>query len=122
MMIHSEELTEFVAGFEGFRSSVYKDQRGIPTIGFGHTQGVTLSTPPCTRNEALRWLDIDLHTADEAVERMVSIDLTQNEWDALVSLVFNIGQGNFAKSTLLIMLNANGSREAIAQQFLSTLR
>lgn len=61
-------------------------------------------------------LRADLGTAEAAVNRLVTVPLTQNQFDALVSLVFNIGEGNFSKSTLLRRLNA-GEREAAAGQF-----
>ena len=101
--------------FEGCSLHAYLDQRGIPTIGYGHTQGATMGQT-CTQAEADAWLAEDLATAEQAVSRLVKVPLTQNQFDALVSLCYNIGQGNFAESTVLRLLNAGsiqGSAEAI---------
>lgn len=103
-MTHSEACTLLVAHFEGLRLEAYLDGNGVPSIGYGHTEGVK-EGDTCTQEDAQQWLSEDLGTADEAVSRLVTIDLTQNEFDALVSLCYNIGQGNFENSTCLRMLN-----------------
>lgn len=88
---------------------------GTPwTCGYGHTKGVTLDTT-CDKAQAERWLDEDCDEAQEAVERLVHVDLDDFEYAALVSLVFNIGEGNFAKSTLLKLLNQGKRMEAAAR-------
>jgi len=69
-----------------------------------------------TPEEAEALLIEDLKTSEEAVERLVKVDLTQNQFDALVSFVFNLGQGNFSKSTLLRKLN-RGEYEGAAEEF-----
>jgi lysozyme len=114
---HSEECTEMVGEFEGYVPHAYQDPNGVWTIGFGHTQGVHAGTPACTRNQALGWLDIDLHTADDALGRLVKVPLNQHEWDALTSLVYNIGQGHFKSSSLLLHLNLKDKAEA-AEHFM----
>ena len=104
-----------IEGFEGCRLTAYQDQRGIWTCGYGHTAGVTSSTI-CTQEEADAWLQLDLHTAESAVNRLVKVPLNQNQFDALVSLTYNIGQGNFAESTVLRLVNGGsiqGAAEAI---------
>ena len=106
---------KLIEQFEGCSLHAYLDQRGIPTIGYGHTQGATMGQT-CTQAEADAWLAEDLATAEQAVSRLVKVPLTQNQFDALVSLCYNIGQGNFAESTVLRLLNAGsiqGSAEAI---------
>ena len=117
-MIHSEACTRLVASFEGFRSHVYFDQGGVATIGYGHTQGVHSGSPACTIDQALIWLDIDLHTADDAITRLVKIPLKQYEWDGLCSFVYNVGQGAFSGSTMLSLLNQNIDRKVISNQFM----
>lgn len=85
------------------------------TIGYGHTKGVTEGMT-ITEAEAEAFLRSDLEWAEKAVSRNVSVALNQYQFDALVSFVFNIGESNFKKSTLLRELN-NGNYEAAAQQF-----
>lgn len=86
------------------------------TIGWGHTrtakQGMTITLPQA---EAL--FEKDTAWAQNAVNTRVKVPLSQHQFDALVSLVFNIGEGAFAKSTLLRKLNAK-DYEGAAQQFL----
>lgn len=78
--------------------------RGIWTIGWGHTRGVK-EGDVCTVAEAEAFLREDLADSETTVWNMVRVPLTQNQFDALVSLAFNIGSGNFALSTLLRRLN-----------------
>jgi lysozyme len=104
-MIHSENATKLVETFEGCRLVAYQDGNGIWTIGYGHTGPTVVKGLTCTQAQAQAWLDGDLATADAAIARLVTVTLTQNQWDALVSLVFNIGQGKFARSTVLRQLN-----------------
>src|SRR5271155_633134 len=89
-----------IEGFEGIRLTAYQDQRGIWTCGYGHTQNVTEGTE-CTQEIADAWLSQDLATAENCITRMVKPVITQNQYDALVSFAYNIGCGNFAKSTVL---------------------
>lgn len=104
-MTHSQKAVDLVKEFEGCRLTAYKDQGGILTIGYGHTEGVQ-PNQTCTEEQAEVWLDCDLLVADAAIKRLVKAPLNNNEWDALVSFVFNVGGGNFQTSTLLKKLNA----------------
>lgn len=79
--------------------------RGIWTIGWGHTRGVK-EGDTCTLAEAEAFLHSDLADSEGCVGSFVSAALNQNQYDALVSLTFNIGPGNFRSSTLLRKLNA----------------
>lgn len=92
--------------YEKFRSNPYKDYGGTWTIGFGHTQGVHANTQPVSEEYALKLLREDVFEAEEAVERLVTYELTSNQFSALVSFVYNIGQGNFERSSALYCLNA----------------
>lgn len=76
----------------------------VPTIGWGRTKGVRLGDT-CTQEEADAWLLDDLEEAEECVNRNVEVVLTDNEYSALVSLVYNIGCGAFKGSTLLKLVN-----------------
>lgn len=114
-MTHSENATKLVENFEGLELCAYQDQRGIWTIGYGHTAGVKPGDT-CTQAQAQAWLDADLKRADDAVNHYVRVDLTQNQFDALVSFTYNVGAGNLETSTLLRLLN-EGNKQGAAQQF-----
>lgn len=107
----SKNGLELIKKYEGLRLSAYKDPAGILTIGYGHTKTVK---PGMVINEEMAnlLLKIDLMDAENAVRELVDIELNQNQFDALVSLVFNIGRGNFARSTLLKKLNEGKILEA----------
>lgn len=117
-MTTSDAGATFIKQFEGFNPSAYQDQRGIPTIGYGHTLGVKLGDT-CTQAQADQWLVDDLANTEGAVNKYVRPVLSQNQFDALVSLTFNIGSGNFLQSTVLKRLNLTqpadyaGAAEAI---------
>jgi len=112
-MTHSRKAISLVCEFEGCRLTSYQDQRGIWTIGYGHTPAS--ENQVCTEEQAEVWLDADLKVADAAVNRLVSVALNQNQFDALVSFVFNVGSGNFRTSTLLRLLNRGESLLAAAE-------
>lgn len=101
----SENGVNLVAQFEGFRSSAYQDQGGVWTIGYGHTSGVK-SGDTITEARAKELLLSDLQIAANAVNSY-SLNINQNQFDALVSITFNIGTGAFADSTLLKRVKAN---------------
>lgn len=100
--------------FEGFEAHAYLDTGGVWTCGYGHTRGVTKDTS-CTPEQAEDWLEADLDSAERDVERLVKVPLTDNQFGALVSFVFNLGATAFGKSTLLRELNS-GNYEAVPTQ------
>lgn len=104
-------LTE---AFEGCSLIAYPDVKGVWTIGYGHTGGVT-PNQTCTQEEADAWLQIDIQSAVRAVQTLVKVPLTQDEFNALVDFVFNAGTGNFAASTMLARLNLGDYAGAAAQ-------
>ncbi len=91
--------------WEGLRLTAYQDVAGVWTIGYGSTTDVRPGQR-ITEAEAVARLRNDLHTAESAVERLVEVDLNSNQFGALVSFVFNVGQGAFQRSTLMKRLNA----------------
>jgi len=118
----SQNGIDLVKAFEGLHKvkadgnvRSYRCPAGRWTIGYGHTHGVK-SGMTITPEEAEELLVEDLKTAEASVERLVKVDLTQNQFDALVSFVFNLGHGNFANSTLLRKLN-RGDYEEAAEEF-----
>lgn len=90
---------------EKFCADPYQDGGGIWTIGYGHTQGVDKNCPPITRDTGKRLLQGDVAEAERAIDSLVKYELTPNQFSALVSFVFNIGWGNFERSSALILLN-----------------
>lgn len=101
----SERGIDLITSFEGFRSRPYLDAVNVPTIGFGHTQGVTLQTHPITLQAARHLLAKDLRIFERGVEEMVRVPLTQGQFDALVSFAYNVGLGALRSSTLLQRVN-----------------
>lgn len=113
----SAEGIDFIKSFEQCRLTAYKPTPDdVWTCGWGSTKGVTEST--CwTQEQADMALLQDVMEAEKCVGKCVRVPLTQNEFDALVSLTFNIGCGAFAGSTLLKLLN-NYDYDGAAQQIL----
>lgn len=103
--------------WEGFRADSYQCSAGRWTIGWGTTKGVKPGDK-ITREQAEKLLLDDVFTERvPAVERLVKVPLTNNEMNALISFVYNIGVGNFEGSTLLKMLNQGLPRAVVADQF-----
>lgn len=93
--------------FEQCRLSAYlPTSDDVPTIGYGHTKGVSMGDT-CTQEQADAWFLEDVAWAEDCVNEAVSVDLDQAQFDACVSLCFNIGCGAFKKSTLVRLLNAD---------------
>jgi lysozyme len=113
---------DFIKEAEGVKPFFYLDVAGLPTIGAGHlltrdelTSGkIMLDGYAYKYHDGLsdsiidRLLMRDLHIAEIAVKTGVSVNLTQNQYNALVSFAFNVGIGAFKKSTLLKWLNDGG--------------
>jgi lysozyme len=105
---------KLIESFEGLNLKPYKDQRGIWTNGYGNTIDVDPSHT-ITQEQADSDLAINLHFAESAVNKNVTLPINQNQFDALVSLAYNIGGGAFAHSTLVSLLNQNAIVGASAQ-------
>jgi len=101
---------------EGFRDRTYIDVAGIATIGFGHRLLPGESFPRGideTQGEAI--LLSDVRSAEQAIEHLVRVPLTQGQFDALVDFAFNLGAGRLAASTFLRDLNAGKFDAAAAE-------
>lgn len=106
---------ELIKRHEGLRLAAYVDSAGVWTIGYGHTKGVKMGDV-ITEERATELLMEDLKAAEDEVNSHM-LWLRQNQFDALVSFVFNVGSGNFKSSTLLRRLKVNPNDPDIANQF-----
>ncbi len=108
------EGTKLLKFFEGCKLTAYQDSVGVWTIGYGHTKGVYAGMT-ITQEEAEQMLLTELEEYEGYVEKYVTVPLTQNQFDALVVWVYNLGPTNFRNSTLLKELNA-GNYTAAGQE------
>jgi len=104
-----------IAVHEGYRGEAYRPlAEDVPTIGFGTTENVKMGDKITPERALIRLLN-DSSMFQKAVQRCVNVPLYQYEFDAYVSLTYNIGEGNFCKSTLVKLLNQQKYDEACAQ-------
>ena len=101
----SQRGLDLIKRFEGLRLSAYWCPAGVKTIGYGHTRGVTMGMR-ITKPQANEFLLDDVALAERDIDELVKVPLSQNQFDALVDFVFNLGAEEFAESTLLKKLNA----------------
>lgn len=102
--------------FEGLRLKAYKCPGGVWTIGYGHTAGVKPGML-ISKAQAEEYLKADL-IAFERYLNGLGLALNQNQFDALVSFIYNVGTGNFSNSTLLRKVRANPQDNSIMDEFL----
>lgn len=117
----SDSGIKLIKQFEGFMSKPYLDAAGVPTIGYGSTfyangQPVLMKDEAITEEQASNLMLNVLVKFEDAVNKSVTVPLNQNQFDALVSLTYNIGIAAFKNSTLLERLNAGLYKDA-AEQF-----
>lgn len=109
-----------IKSFEGKRLVSYDDGVGVWTVGYGTTRinGVKVQKgSTITDSQAELYLKADLETFENVVNNVVTIEVNQNQFDALVSLTYNIGATAFTNSTLLRKLNSGDFKDA-SEQFL----
>ncbi len=110
----------FIAQNEGTVLHVYNDSVGNPTIGVGHMLTASekasgVFAHGITEQQALALLAVDVGTAESWVNKGVTVQITQNMFDALVDFTFNCGGGAFTSSTLLKLLNEDNLAGAAGQ-------
>ena len=106
----------FIGHWEGCELKAYLCSAGVWTLGYGHTEGVK-EGDTCTAEEAASWLVEDIESRQKALAHYVNKPVTEGQFIALTSLVFNVGISNVLKSKLLRKLNA-GDFEGAAEEFL----
>lgn len=110
-----------ITSFEDLKLNAYDDGTGIWTIGFGTTvypnKARVKKGEHCTLEQAKSFFQYDLRRFEKTVNEAVRVPISQNQFDALVSLAYNIGSNAFKNSTLLKYLNALAYQDA-ADQFL----
>lgn len=120
LMTVSTKGIDLICSFEGLRLTAYDDGVGVWTIGFGtikYPNGVRAKRgDTCTLEQAKSYMKYNLIEFEHTVNSLVKVPLNQNQFDALVSLTYNIGSGALKSSTLLKKLNLSDYKGA-ADQF-----
>ena len=117
----NETGLNLIKTFEGFRSEPYFCSAMVATIGYGSTWSfdgsrVTLSHPRINKAEAEKLLLREIRNSEKAVDRLIKIELNENEHSALQSFVYNLGSGRLQSSTLRRKIN-RGDFEGAADEF-----
>lgn len=110
----AQSTIDFITRQEGLSLTPYRDAGGY-SVGYGHFLG-TEPGPTITKERAEQYLRADLARTANSINTRVRVPLSQNQFDALMSFVYNVGDGAFSKSTLLKKLNAEDYTNA-AQEF-----
>jgi len=114
---------ELIMQFEGLSLKPYLDSVNVPTIGYGQTYypngvKVKMTDPKITKEYAFEIFFSIASRFALSVNSAIKKPITQNQFNALVSLAYNIGLGNFGKSTLLKKVNVNPNDSTIASEFM----
>lgn len=117
----SQKGIDLIKKFEGFSASPYVCPAGKPTIGYGHViqRPIERYNTPITEADAQRILLNDVKTAETTINKGVHVPLTQGQFDALVSLIYNWGGVSFLNSDGIKYLNVS-NYQAAAEEFFST--
>ena len=107
---------ELIKHFEGCELEAYKCPAGVWTIGYGHIKGVKEGMT-ITESQAEEMLKSELNEYEGYINNLVEVELNQNQFDAMVSWVYNLGGGNLKASTLLKVLNS-GNYAGVPEQML----
>ena len=110
----SNEGISLIQKFEGCELEAYQCSAGVWTIGYGHTKDV-IKGMTITKEEAEQMLVDELHEYENYINEYVTVALSQNQFDALVSWVYNLGPANLKSSTMLKVLNEGKYEEVPAQ-------
>lgn len=106
---------DLIKSFETLKLIAYLDQRGRWTCGWGHTGADVVEGTTCTPAQAEEWFQRDTQAAVDGVDTSIQTNVTQNQFDALVSFTFNVGVSAEAHSTMARLINARDFTGAAAQ-------
>lgn len=111
----SQKGIDLIKSFEGLRLKSYQDSVGVWTIGYGTTRGIGPGMS-ITTEQAERMLMNDIARFEPELDKQAKVSLSQSQWDALMSFIYNLGSANLGSSTLLKLLNS-GDYAGAAEQF-----
>lgn len=119
-MKYSKKCLSLIRKWEGLYLDAYLDPVGIPTIGYGtirypNNKAVKLKDK-ITKEQAEEYLLFECETISNSLDSLITIDVNQNQFDALVSFTYNFGVGAFERSTLRKKLN-KGDITGASQEF-----
>lgn len=117
----SASAATLIKQFEGFRTVPYWDANGW-AVGYGSHYNydagrAVRQSDVITAQTALKWLNLRINEDARFLDDVVNVPLSSNQRDSLLSLIYNIGRGNFSDSTLLQKINARRPLSEIADQF-----
>lgn len=113
----SRKIKEMIKAWEGCRLTAYRCPSGVATIGYGHTKGVKLGQR-ITQAQADALFEADINEFAAAVTPLIGdVPVNNNQFDALVSLAYNIGTGALSRSTLLKKVKADPNDPTIRAEF-----
>ncbi len=115
-MFISSKAIEFIKSFEGYSPQAYLCPAGYKTIGYGHLLREGELLEEVTQTDALELLHQDIAVAEGAVSRLTKVTLRQNQFDMLVSFVFNLGSAAYQRSSLRAKVNRN-EHNLVPQEF-----
>ncbi|PMJ90281.1 lysozyme [Vibrio sp. 10N.261.55.A7] len=107
----SQQGLAHIANLEGCRTQAYQCSANVWTNGLGHTTSVQQGDV-VTKEQIAHNFIADVKAAERVVNQSLTVDVTQSQFDVLVSFVFNLGAGNFNRSTMLKLFNKNQSQKA----------
>jgi len=121
----NQATIDLIKHFEGFSATAYHDSIDAPsidTIGYGSTtypngKKVKVGDPAITEQQAIEYLTFEVNQKAVAVSHLVTSQLNDNQFGALVSFAYNLGEGNLSESTLLKKVNANPKDPSIQLEF-----
>lgn len=120
MKVNSKGI-QLIKSFEGCLLNAYLDSVKVPTIGYGATfyrDGIKVKLgDKITQEQANDLLEWHIQEFAEGVEKLIKVELNDNQFSALVSFAFNLGIGNLQKSALLKKVNENPNNHMIRTEF-----
>jgi len=112
----SQKGIDLIKSFEGLKLTSYIDAVGVLTIGYGHTGADVYANQVITEKEAEALLRRDLNAFELSVNKLISVPLDQEQFDALVSFAFNCGSGALQESTLRKRINNGEKANNVAKE------